>query len=82
MNLKQYLDQPDVTQEGLAKQVTTDTPHKTATKSAVGQWLKSQVPSDRVLQLERISDGLMSRHDLRPDLYPNESSQPAVAVNG
>ena len=38
------------------------------TKQAVSQW--PQVPSLRVLAVERISG--VSRHELRPDLYPLE----------
>ena len=40
---------------------------------AVSQW--DEVPPLRVLSIERISG--ISRHELRPDLYPIES--PAVA---
>jgi len=42
------------------------------TQGAVSQWMMKgrKVPAERVLQLERLTDGLMSRHDLRPDLYP------------
>jgi DNA-binding transcriptional regulator YdaS (Cro superfamily) len=36
------------------------------TKQAVWQWV--EVPPLRVLQVERISG--VSRHELRPDLYP------------
>jgi DNA-binding transcriptional regulator YdaS (Cro superfamily) len=35
-------------------------------KSAVYQW--KRVPASRVLDVERITG--ISRHDLRPDLYP------------
>lgn len=37
-------------------------------KAAVYQWRK--VPAERVLDVERITG--VSRHDLRPDLYPRE----------
>jgi DNA-binding transcriptional regulator YdaS (Cro superfamily) len=36
------------------------------TRGAVAKW--KQVPADRVLAVERISG--ISRHDLRPDIYP------------
>lgn len=39
-------------------------------KQAVAQW--EEVPPLRVLEVERISG--VSRHELRPDLYPIESA--------
>jgi DNA-binding transcriptional regulator YdaS (Cro superfamily) len=38
------------------------------TKQAVAQW--DEVPPLRVLEVERVSG--VSRHELRPDLYPIE----------
>ena len=38
---------------------------------AVNQWLKSKVPAERVLDIEFATNGQVTRHDLRPDLYPN-----------
>lgn len=38
---------------------------------AVNQWLKSKVPAERVLEIEGATKGQVTRHDLRPDLYPN-----------
>jgi len=35
-------------------------------KQAVGKW--NQVPVDRVLYIEEVTG--VSRHDLRPDIYP------------
>jgi DNA-binding transcriptional regulator YdaS (Cro superfamily) len=43
---------------------------------AVSQW--KRVPADRVLEVERISG--VSRHDLRPDLYPREDETRPVAT--
>ena len=39
------------------------------TAQAVSQW--DQVPPLRVLEVERVSG--VSRHELRPDLYPSEN---------
>ena len=39
------------------------------TPQAVSQWKK--VPVARVLDVERVTG--VSRHDLRPDIYPRES---------
>lgn len=41
-------------------------------RSAVSQW--RQVPSKRVLEIETKSGGKVSRHDMRPDLYPREAA--------
>jgi len=40
------------------------------TSQAIGQWRR--VPAERVLQVERLTG--VSRHDLRPDLYPRETA--------
>ena len=37
------------------------------TPQAVQQWRR--VPAVRVLDVERASDGVVSRHQLRPDIY-------------
>lgn len=38
---------------------------------AVNKW-RQRVPSDRVLLLEALTNGKVTRHDLRPDIYPQE----------
>lgn len=44
---------------------------------AVQKWVRSgKVPAERVLTIERATDGKVSRHDLRPDLYPRERKAP------
>lgn len=44
-------------------------------QSHVWTWLHRQkrVPAERVLQIEAAVGGAVSRHELRPDLYPLES---------
>lgn len=42
------------------------------THSAVLQWARGRVPAERVLRVEEATG--ISRHELRPDLYP-ESRQ-------
>lgn len=44
------------------------------TQSAVGNWISRRrpAPAERVLDIERITG--VSRHDLRPDLYPRENA--------
>jgi DNA-binding transcriptional regulator YdaS (Cro superfamily) len=50
------------------------------TVQAVSQW--DRVPPLRVLQVEAATEGRVSRHELRPDLYPPVTAErvPAVAV--
>jgi DNA-binding transcriptional regulator YdaS (Cro superfamily) len=38
---------------------------------AISQW--DRVPVERVLQVERATNGQVSRQDLRPDIYPRET---------
>jgi DNA-binding transcriptional regulator YdaS (Cro superfamily) len=44
--------------------------------SAVSQW--KRCPAERVLLVERISGGRVTRHQLRPDLYPEHDSPSAT----
>lgn len=39
---------------------------------AITKWLEKGVPAERVLEIERVSG--VSRHELRPDLYPLEAA--------
>ena len=41
-------------------------------RQAVEQWAMSRVPAERVLELERATEGKVTRHELRPDIYPAE----------
>lgn len=43
---------------------------------AVNQWLKSKVPAERVLDIEAATSGQVTRHDLRPDIYPLDDPAP------
>src|SRR5258706_10221448 len=38
------------------------------TPQAISQW--DRVPAERTLAVERATEGKISRHELRPDLYP------------
>lgn len=37
-------------------------------------WLYSRVPAEFVLIIEKATNGLVTRHELRPDLYPIEEA--------
>ena len=39
---------------------------------AITKWKKSGVPAQRVLEVERATQGTVTRYELRPDLYPRE----------
>jgi DNA-binding transcriptional regulator YdaS (Cro superfamily) len=41
----------------------------------VSNWKKRGVPANRVLAVEAATDGKVTRHELRPDLYPQEVVQ-------
>lgn len=38
------------------------------TRQALSQW--KQVPRGRVLEIEEVTGGKITRHQMRPDLYP------------
>lgn len=40
----------------------------------VHNWRKRGIPPQRVLEIERATQGLVTRHQLHPDLYPQESA--------
>jgi DNA-binding transcriptional regulator YdaS (Cro superfamily) len=61
--LRQYRKGAQVSQEGLASIFGVK-------KSTVCKWERRRVPAERVLDVERVTG--ISRHDLRPDLYPRE----------
>jgi DNA-binding transcriptional regulator YdaS (Cro superfamily) len=44
------------------------------TSQAVGQWRRN-IPAERVLQIEAATG--VSRHELRPDIYPRQSKEAA-----
>jgi len=43
-------------------------------QQAVSRWVTSGCPAERVLQIEKAVDGKVTRHELRPDLYPVEGA--------
>lgn len=67
MDLSEYLE--TTTQQKLADAIREDD-GVGVTQGAISQWLRKGVPPERVLQLVRVSNGAMSCHDLRPDIYP------------
>src|ERR1700753_3767983 len=49
------------------------------TPQAVSQW--DRVPAERALAVEKATDGRISRHELRPELYPGAAGQASKAVS-
>lgn len=48
--------------------------------SAVQQWVASgHVPAKRVLTIEAATGGQVTRHELRPDIYPAEPERAQAA---
>ena len=44
-----------------------------ASPQAVLNWRKRGIPAKRVLDIEKATEGRVSRHELRPDLYPEQA---------
>lgn len=45
------------------------------TAQAVQQWVRfGRIPAERVLEVERATNGAVTRYELRPDLYPKEKA--------
>lgn len=42
------------------------------TQQQIPKWLKKGVPHPRVLKVEWATKGLVTRYELRPDLYPDD----------
>lgn len=64
MKIRSYLKKHNLTQEEFAKKVGVS-------PGAVWQWIngESRVDPRRVRKIEAITEGEVSRHDLRPDIY-------------
>ncbi len=68
MKLKQYIKDGYLTQSELARRIDKS-------PGLVWQWLNGhrQVAAEQVLPIERATEGKVTRHDLRPDLYPRDN---------
>lgn len=42
------------------------------TPAAVNQWHINGIPTERVIGLEQLTKGQVSRHDINPDIYPRD----------
>jgi DNA-binding transcriptional regulator YdaS (Cro superfamily) len=60
-------------QSELARRMAKYNKNGSLTPQAVNSWCsKNRIPAEYVLAVERETDSQVSRHDLRPDLYPIE----------
>ncbi len=58
-------------QSEMARKITALAGSRRITQPGVNYWLvTNHVPADRVLQIEAVVGGLVTRHQLRPDIYP------------
>jgi DNA-binding transcriptional regulator YdaS (Cro superfamily) len=69
MQLQTFLKKGDLTQAELARRLKV-------TPGLVWQWLNGhrRIAAERVLSIENATDGKVTRHDLRPDLYPRDAA--------
>lgn len=67
MQLHDYLESESISQAVFAKRVGV-------TQGMVWQWLRGvrRVSAEKVLTIEEATNGKVSRHEIRPDLYPRE----------
>lgn len=66
MKLDTYLRRERISQVEFAEKLGV-------TPGAVWQWCNGyRMSAEKVLPIERATDGNVTRHDLRPDLYPKE----------
>ena len=49
----------------------------------VWKWGRTKkIPAEYVIRLERLSEGFLTRHQLRPDLYPEDSAPLQTTATG
>jgi DNA-binding transcriptional regulator YdaS (Cro superfamily) len=72
MELADYLEKHDVSQKKFAGLVGV-------TQSMVSQWINGVRPiaAEKVIPIEGATKGRVSRHELRPDIYPRKLNPPA-----
>jgi DNA-binding transcriptional regulator YdaS (Cro superfamily) len=68
MLLHDYLETEKVSQTDFARRLGV-------TQGMVWQWLKGvrRISAEKVIAIETATDGKVSRHEIRPDLYPLET---------
>jgi DNA-binding transcriptional regulator YdaS (Cro superfamily) len=71
MKLERYLEKRELSQAAFAELFSPK-----VTQGAVSHWITgtARVEAERALEIERITKGEVSRHDMRPDLWPRTSA--------
>ena len=70
MDLKAYLT--TTTQSELVEKINKAADQygwRSVTQSAISQWLSGRVPVERAIQLEYVTDGMITREECRPDIF-------------
>ena len=67
MDIKAYLKEHSMSQEEFATKLGV-------TQGLVWQWLegRTRITAERAVEIEAATGGKVTRHELRPDLYPEE----------
>lgn len=72
MKLIDYLDSSKISQATFARQIGV-------TQGRVSQWLSGDaIPAERCVAVERITNGAVSRVDLRPDIFGDNPKREAA----
>lgn len=73
MNIKAYLAKHGLSQEEFGKKIGVS-------QGLVWQWLdgRTRITAERAKEIAEKTDGEITRHDLRPDLYPPEPERAAA----
>ena len=68
MNIKEYLKLSGVTQAEFADELGV-------TQGFIGQLVRNErpIPATKVIAIEKATNGIVSRYDLRPDVFPIEN---------
>lgn len=69
MQLAEYLKETKVSQAEFARRLDVS-------PGLIWQWLNDHRPiaAEQVLPIEKATDGMVSRHELRPDIYPQDAA--------
>jgi DNA-binding transcriptional regulator YdaS (Cro superfamily) len=72
MNLQAFLDSEATKPDGMKRSQLARALE--VHPSLISQWLSGHRPiaAEQVLPIEKATGGRVSRHDLRPDIYPRE----------
>ncbi len=69
MQLHEYLERHEITQSEFARRLGV-------TQGLIWQWLNGyrRITAERVIPIEEATGGEVTRHELRPDIYPRAAA--------